>query len=266
MQAHTEGSPILPVQLAFNARAALQSCELATLGFAPARQIFEGAYGYLALFEGAYDLAPILEGLGRIWRIAEFSHKPFPAGRATHGGIEGVMALQAQHRFAAADVDRVEIDAPPLIVRLVGRPLVSPVEPSYARLCLQYAVAKVLQKGSLDLADFRGAALTDPETHALAVRVTTRDDGNPDPNALAPQRVTVHLKNGTALSWRCETMLANPARPLTREQHFAKFRRCLDFAETPLPPGAAVRLIEAVDRLEKIEDIRVLSRLASAVS
>ena len=266
MQAHTEGSPILPVQLAFNARAALQSCELATLGFAPARQIFEGAYGYLALFEGAYDLAPILEGLGRIWRIAEFSHKPFPAGRATHGGIEGVMALQAQHRFAAADVDRVEIDAPPLIVRLVGRPLVSPVEPSYARLCLQYAVAKVLQKGSLDLADFRGAALTDPETHALAVRVTTRDDGNPDPNALAPQRVTVHLKNGTALSWRCETMLANPARPLTREQHLAKFRRCLDFAETPLPPGAADRLIEAVDRLEKIEDIRVLSRLASAVS
>jgi len=97
------------------------------------------------------------------------------------------------------------------------------------------------------------------------VRVTTRDDGNPDPNALAPQRVTVHLKNGMALSWRCETMLANPARPLTREQHFAKFRRCLDFAETPLP-GAADRLIEAVDRLEKIEDIRVLSRLASAVS
>src|ERR1700750_1849223 len=52
MQAHAEGSPTLPVQLAFNARAALQSCELATLGFAPAREIFEGAYGYLALFEG----------------------------------------------------------------------------------------------------------------------------------------------------------------------------------------------------------------------
>jgi 2-methylcitrate dehydratase PrpD len=264
MQAHTEGSPILPVQLAFNARAALQSCEMATLGFAPAREIFEGAYGYLALFEGTYDLAPILDSLGRTWRIADFSHKPFPAGRATHGGIEGVMALQAQHRFAAADVDRVGIDAPPLIVRLVGRPLVSPVEPSYARLCLQYAVAKVLQKGSLDLADFRGDALTDPETHALAARVTTRDDGNPDPNALAPQRVTVHLKNGAALSWRCETMLANPARPLTREQHLAKFRRCLDFAETPLP-GAADRLIEVVDRLEAMEDVRTLSRHASAV-
>lgn len=262
MQAHTEGSPILPVQVAFNARAALQSCELATLGFAPAREVFEGAYGYLALFEGAYDLAPILDSLGRTWRIAEFSHKPFPAGRATHGGIEGVMALQAQHRFVAADVDRVEIDAPPLIVRLVGRTLVSPVEPSYARLCLQYAVAKVLQKGSLDLADFRGDALSDPETHALAARVTTRDDGNPDPNALAPQRVTVHLKDGTAVSWHCKTMLANPARPLTRDQHLAKFRRCLDFAETPLSPDTGERLMKAVDRLEDLDDVRDLSRLA----
>ena len=90
MQAHTEGSPILPVQVAFNARAALQSCELATLGFAPARAVFEGPYGYLAVFEGAFVLEPVLDGLGRDWRIAEFSHKPFPAGRATHGGIEGV--------------------------------------------------------------------------------------------------------------------------------------------------------------------------------
>ena len=57
-----------------------------------------------ALFEGDFALEPVLESLGRDWRIAEFSHKPFPAGRATHGGIEGVMALQAQHGFAAAEV------------------------------------------------------------------------------------------------------------------------------------------------------------------
>lgn len=266
MQAHTEGSPILPVQLAFNARAALQSCEFATLGFAPASAVFEGPYGYLTVFEGAFALEPILEGLGREWRIAEFSHKPFPAGRATHGGIEGVMALQAQHGFAAADVARVEISAPPLIVRLVGRPLLPEAGASYARLCMAYAVAKVLQKGSLDLADFRGDTLTDPVTHELASRVETRDDGNADPNALAPQSLVVHLRNGTALSWRCEMMLANPARPLTEGQHLAKFRRCLDFAATPLLPGAAARLVEAVDRLEELEDVRALAAMAASPS
>ena len=262
MQAHTEGSPILPAQVAFNARAALQSCELATTGLMPAQAVFEGPYGYLSLFEGAFELEPILQSLGRDWRIAQFSHKPFPAGRATHGGIEGVMALQAEHGFAAADVATVEIDAPPLIVRLVGRPPRSDAGASYLRLCMAYAVARVLKNGAIDLSDFRGEALTDPETHALAKRVTTRDDGNPDPNALAPQRVTVHLENGTALPWRCETMLANPARPLTREQHLAKFRRCLEFAATPLPAGTADRLIDAADRLDEIEDVRRLAMLA----
>ena len=264
MQAHREGSPILPVQVGFNARAAVQSCELATLGFAPAREVFEGPYGYLAVFEGDFELEPVLASLGRDWRIAEFSHKPFPAGRATHGGVEGVATLQATHRFSADDVDRIEIRVPPLTARLVGRPLLPGSGASYCRLCMAYAVAKVVRNGKLDLSDFRGEALSDPATHALAARMQTLSDGNPDPNALAPQSLTVHLKDGRSFEWQCETMLANPARPLTRQQHLDKFARCLDFAAEPLAPDAGPRLIEAVDRLEEVEDVRLLASLVAA--
>lgn len=263
MQAHVEGSPILPAQLAFNARAAVQSCELARLGFAAAEAVFEGPFGYLPLFEGEATLEPVLESLGRDWRIAEFSHKPFPAGRATHGGIEGAMTLQARHGFTAADVSRVEISAPPLIVRLVGRPPRPEAGASYTRLCMAWTVARVLQNGALDLADYREAALSDPATQELAQCVIVQADGNPDPNALVPQRVAVRLRDGAEFAWSCETMLANPARPLTREQHLAKFRRCLDFAATPLPTDGPARLIEVVDRLEKLEDVRRLAALAS---
>ena len=263
MQAHVEGSPILPAQLAFNARAALESCELATLGFAAPENVFEGPFGYLALFEGDAALGPVLESLGRDWRIAEFSHKPFPAGRATHGGIEGVMALQARHGFDAADVESVEVSAPPLIVRLVGRPPRPEAGASYTRLCMAWTVARVLINRKIDLADYRGDSLMDRATLELARRVSVRADGNPDPNALVPQRVTVHLRGGAELSWSCEVMLANPARPLTTEQHLAKFRRCLDFAETPLAASTEARLIETVDRLDALEDVRVLGTLAA---
>ena len=266
MQAHVEGSPILPAQLAFNARAALQSCELARLGFAAASEVFEGPFGYLAVFEGESALEPVLESLGREWRIAEFSHKPFPAGRATHGGIEGAMALQAKHGFTAAEVAQVEVSAPPLIVRLVGRPPRPDAGASYTRLCMAWTVARVLQNGALDLADFRGAALTDPATQELARCVSLKDNGHPDPNALAPQSLVVHLRSGTELQWSCETMLANPARPLTTDQHLAKFQRCLDFAATTLPANTAVRLIEAVERLEALEDVRALAALAAGLA
>jgi 2-methylcitrate dehydratase PrpD len=262
MQAHVEGSPILPVQVAFNARAALQSCSLAKIPMAAPERVFEGDYGYLPLFEGTFALEPVLQSLGQDWRIAEFSHKPYPAGRATHGGIEGVSTLQRQAGFDASQVASVEIAAPPLILRLVGRPPRPDMGQSYARLCLAWTVARVLLNGKLDLSDFRGAALSDAATHALARRVTLKDDGNPDPNALAPQRVMVRLADGAEHSWSCETMLASPARPLTREQYLAKFHRCLEFAAMPMAPRAAARLVEVIDNLEAVEDVCALADLA----
>lgn len=264
MQAHAEGSPILPAQVAFNARAAMQSCDLTQSGFTPAKAVFEGPYGYLPLFEGDFDLDPVLESLGRTWRIAQFSHKPFPAGRATHGGIEGVMALRAEHGFTAEEVVRVEILAPPLISRLVGRAPDPAAGASHARLCMSHAVALVLRHGVPDLSHFRGEGLTDPRTHALAALVETREDGNPDPNALSPQTVIVTLRDGSVLRWCCETMLASPARPLTYEQHLAKFHRCLDFAVEPLAAGAAEHIIAAVEDLETLPDVRVLTRWAAS--
>jgi 2-methylcitrate dehydratase PrpD len=261
MQAHLEGSPILPMQVGLNARAALAACELAAVDLTPPRAVFEGPFGYLALFEAAWELDALMDQLGQAWRIAEFSHKPYPAGRATHAGIEGAMVLRSQAKFDPDDVLEVRISAPPLIVRLVGRPDVPDPDPSYARLCLAYAVAKVLQHGMIDLMQFRGAALADPATRSLAHRVYTESDGSTDPNALAPQQVTIRLSDGRSLCWRCHSMLASPARPLDHASHIAKFRRCLDVSAAALPPGRAEQMITHADQLDMLPDVRTLTRL-----
>ena len=260
MQAHIEASPVLPLQVGFNSRAALQSVDLAMTGLDAPRGSIDGPFGYLPLMEGGFDLTAMRAELGKTWLVAGLSHKPYPAGRATHGAIEGVMALREQHGFAPDDVAEIVVTVPPLTGRLISRPDVPDPLPNYARLCTGFVLAKVLQHGRLDLAHFRGDALRDPLTHRLAALVRVAADDNPDPNALVPQWLSVRLRNGRLLEWSCDAMLASATRPLTPQQHREKFRTCCTFAARPWSTAESDRLIDLVERLEDVADVNVLTR------
>ena len=189
------------------------------------------------------------------------SHKPWPAGRATHGGIAGILALREQHGFNAAAVRSVRVIVPPLTHRLVSRPDIPSPGAFYARLCMAFIGAKALLHGNVSIAHCRGDELTDAATHEVARLISTEVDGNPDPNALAPQRVEIALKTGATLHWDCDVMLGNPAQPLSRAMHLAKFSRCLEFARDAEPSWDGSALIELVERLEQLADVRKLCAL-----
>jgi len=256
MQAHTEGSVVLPFQIGVNARAALQSCDLAQAGFPSLQTPLTGRFGYLPLFETEWDLESAMQGLGERWRLTELSHKPYPSGRATHGGIEGLISLRQQAGFAVTDVDEIVVRGPSLLNHLVNRPGVEHPTPNYARLCMPFVLAKVLQHGALDPMHFRGEALTDPETYALSLKVRMEKDDNPNPNALVPQEVTIRLKDGTIMRHAIDTMLASPARPLSREAQLSKFHRCWALSAEPL--GSPETVIALIDTLEDCADVRQL--------
>ena len=231
MQAHVEGSPMLALQVGLAARAAVTALDLARAGFSGPRNVIEGPFGYFELFDA--PLAPrlaqvqaVFEELGRRWRITEVSHKPYPTGRAAQGALDGLATLQACHGFSAAQVQQVELAAPPLILRLVGRPIRADMDVNYARLCLPYLAATALMHGQVTLDAFARQALDDPATHALAQRVVTAVNDCPDPNALAPQTVRVTLHDGTVHRIDLPAVLGHPARPLPPAAQRAKFDAC----------------------------------------
>jgi aconitate decarboxylase len=251
MQAHIEASPQLAMQMGFAARNAIAAVELARRGMPGPRAPVSGPFGYFALFEGAADPAPFDE-LGRAWRVCELSHKPFPSGRATHGGIDGLRRLVAAHRFTAAQVRAGRFLVPPLTYRLVGRCTEPGMSVAHARLCLAYCGAATLLRGTLGLDDFSAGALADPETLALAARLTVSADANPDPNALHPIRVELDLNDGRTVACDVADVLGSPAHPLSPEAARAKFAAC----------GASERLWDAVMSLDTLEDAAALARLA----
>jgi aconitate decarboxylase len=258
MQAHAEGSMLLALQVGFNARNAVVACDLAAHGLVGPEELLEGPFGYYRLFEGEHDLAPVLRALGKVWRVTEVAQKPFPTGRATHGVLDGVLALQREWGFEAADVARIRCRVPPLTERLVGRPAHPGMAPNQARLSAPYVIAAALQGGTVDIDDFRPAALADPAHLALAARVVVEADANPDPNALGPVRVEVRLQGGAGHEIEIGEVYGSPARPMGREAQLAKFRRNWLAGAKPLPPAAGERLIGLVDDLETLADVAEL--------
>jgi len=264
MQAHTEGSSLLGLQVGFNARNAIAACDMAARSVPSVESVLEGPFGFYRLFEGEYDAAAITEPLGRVWRIAELSHKPFPSGRATHGIVDGLLDLRRRIGFAAAGVERVTAAVPPLVRHLVGRPVADRAEPGYARLCAAYVGARALIRGAVELEDFWPPALRDPATHALARRFEMEVDGNPDPNALGPLTVGVALDDGRRHEVRVAHMYGSPANPMSRDAHLAKLRRNWVSGARRLDEADGETLIRLIDDLEAVSDARELLRLTRA--
>ena len=195
MQAHIEGSPMLGMQVGFNARNAIVACDMATRGLAAPESVLEGPFGFFPLFEGEHALGPVLGELGETSRVTEVSHKPYPCGRATHAVVDACLEFRERlglDRAARDVVEQVTARVLPLVHRLVGRPVTDDMDVNYARLCCRYVAASALLRGRVVPEDFQPAALRDPDILELARRVDVIVDGNPDPNALVPVTVEIN--------------------------------------------------------------------------
>ncbi len=257
MQAHVEGSPMLPLQIGINTRAALLAIDLAVRGVQGPRDFLEGDFGYFTLFDCEWDPS-VFDLLGTRSETTQLSHKPFPSGRATHGGVDGALTLQEQLGFTVGDIEEIRVYAPPLVVQLVDRPARAEMLPAYARLCLPYVVATALLTGDVTVGDFESQNMSSPERLALATRIRVLRDANPSLNALAPQRVEVQLRSGRIEELPLPAVLGAPGRPLTRERHLAKFRRAASAGLQPMTPESISRVIQLVDDLPTISDMTQL--------
>ena len=265
MQAHVEGKPTLPVQIAGAARAAVVANDLAQAGLLGPESSLEGAFGYFAMFEEAADVQLAADKLGKTHRITEVSWKPFPTGRAAQGGIVLVQKLIEQG-VTAHNLETLTLAAPPIIPRLVDRPIIDNMTANYARLCFPYLGAITLLRGTVGLADFSASDLFSAEIRALAARINVTTNNVSDPAEFVPQTATARLTGGEEYHARIDTLFGSPAFPLSYEQHIEKFRKCVAFGLSEVKAKTlADRLIEHVDNLERSEDCRNIFTLASGL-
>ena len=262
LQPHVEGSPLLGMQVGFNSRAAIGSCDFARAGILGPSDVLTGQYGYFRLLEnGEFDVAHGMRELEAHFQIERMSHKPYPSGRLTHGAVDGLQRLMTAHGFAPDEITAMHFDVPQLVSRLVGRPDVADPAPNYAKLCIAFVAGTYLVHGDVDVEHFIGAEmLQDPRTHAFAAMVTVSTNDTASHSAMTPQTITVTLKSGATHSVVVEAIYGHADNPLTREENLDKFWRCWRRAEG-MEEAAGEALIAMVDSLEDLDDVARIATL-----
>lgn len=197
----------------------------ASAGVTGALDVLHGPVGFAAATsEDAGKWAKALAGLDESFAIATMTFKNHGCCGHIFAALDAVHDLQVEHRFGPEDVEQIHIAGYSATKDVCDRPVVRTEQE--ARFSAQYCVGAMLVLGGVRLAAFAPERLVDPAIHALMPRVSVSlapDLANAYPGKRAA-RVTITLRNGTALERYQPTRKGDPDAPLSDADLSAKFR------------------------------------------
>lgn len=255
------GTQAKPWHAGMAARNGLEAVSLARAGVTASRTAIEGQDGYVACLAGAASRAR-LDGrylpFGAPFDLAArgLAFKRFPCCSGSHPACDLTLDLMAEHGFGADDVAEVRVG----VSLLAQRELVvhAPCTPQEARFSMEFALAATLARGPLTWDLFVPETLADPKVRRLMAVV--RQELSPELAALgfigtAPVRMTFLLRDGRTIRGARDLAIGNPERPMSAEDHAAKFRSC---ASRAMMPEAADRLLRRLRALDQEPDVAAL--------
>ena len=229
--------------------------DLHRAGFTALEDAPSDVYG--TILADRFDPNDAVAGLGETLRIEQNYFKLHACCRMNHPALDAVMALRAEHRFTAEDVAIVHITSVPFGLRMTET---APRNMLGAKFSIPYAVAAALVLGRTDTGAFEERVLDDEQIRAVAKRIDIAADGEMTlkradyPTA----HVRIGLHDGRVLSKSTGVVRGDAANPVPADEVEAKF---LSLTSGPLGERRALEVIEAVEKMDLLEDVRSLSAL-----
>lgn len=218
----------------------ITAAALARQGFQGPSKPYEGKFGLYDCFTESGEVinwADCTHDLGEDWEMLRIGIKPYPACHLVHSSADAMAELVRKHQLKAEDVTSIRALLSKDCMSLVCEPIEKKRRPSSgydAQFSIPYAVASVLGRGRLTLAELEPEMLRDPDILALCDKVTCE----PDPKSAYPKyfsaEVIVTTRDGRELSHREQVNRGADLRPLSGEEVIAKFRANAEMACAPI--------------------------------
>ncbi len=257
------GTMVKPLHVGQSARNGLLAALMADAGYDANPAALEHKQGFFNAFNGAgnYEAEEIFRNWAEPLEILSPSMglKQFPCCGSTHPAIAMALQLRQEEDIDLSRIQTVEIM--PHGRRLPHTNNPDPQTPLAAKFSVQYAVARALTDGAVRLADFEGQAHFDPAVRAIMAVTQARPhpDMPDDSDEQFGAEVRITFKDGRVIARRINSLVGRGGtNPLSNEELWEKFYDC---AKRVLPKQDVPPLFERLESLEKVAEIRQVTRL-----
>jgi 2-methylcitrate dehydratase PrpD len=173
--ARGDGGMVKRLHLGRASEAGVLAASLAGSGFEGPKTVLEGEFGFLRVFCTEFDETALTRNLGREYVTLSTVLKRYPVHATAHAAVRAVRDLQAEHGFAAGDVESIAVTGNK---RMVERHAITePADLMLAQYSIPFCVALALFREARDPESYDESALADPQIRALCRRVRIVTEG-----------------------------------------------------------------------------------------
>jgi 2-methylcitrate dehydratase PrpD len=262
-----EGTPNKHFHAGWASHSGVISADLAVRGALGPPGVFEGRYGIYEALTGRpdVDMEPVLGTLGSVWETPRCAFKAYPACYWSHGSIDAALAIRAEIAGELEEIDSIEAIVPTPAVTIVLEPRetrINPLSPYSGKFSLQYSVASMLLRGTVDLDTYTATAMADERVRELTARVgyvvsPAFDEGE----QLYPGGLRVRMRDGREYVVEVPEPRGTELNPISEGDLLTKFRSCAGHGLTASDTDVLADAILNVEERGAVAQIGSLLRL-----
>ncbi|PVE20764.1 hypothetical protein DC522_30380 [Microvirga sp. KLBC 81] len=252
------GSDTKPLQVGHAVAQGVLASELAAEGLTSTPGSLLGPKGYVSFYGDGADASAVLAAFGAPFDLigSGLTIKAFPCCTAAHTAVDGLLSLQAEQGFKAAEIEHIVCWVDPAVPNILVYD--RPTTGTEAKFSLPFCLAAAAVFGRLNVTEFSDETVVHPDVWALMDRIAVQTDpGLPkgDSGISVSSRLSVTLRDGTRMERFTECVPGSSSRRLDRTRLFKKFQAC---TINVLGSGQTKAAFDALLKIAEVEDCRNL--------
>jgi len=244
------------------------SALLAKTGFTGTPTLFEGDLGLYRVLRAEKNPLTSVEGLSSDWVIRRSCIKLHASCRFTHSSADAALKIAQRTEIRPKEVKKIRIITDTIPYQL--NRAFPPNDAIDARFSIPYVVATVLiRKRPIQIDDFDISKIQDEDIAHIAEKVEVHLDKKldglyPEPplgKGFRTAIIEIEFMDGSRISERVDFPKGDPNNPASRMEVMRKF---YIQAERVFSPKKMRHIVELVNNIEDINDVRILTSLLRA--